>query len=149
MTLKYNHYTHALETANGSVATRAVDDLFSLSFGFKGNYTISLRPVAGSQSTDSELPRLPVSSGVISGLVDGGVYVVEVDEDATLVRESKPYVRNMSSLGPLAPRREHGAVAALTGQLKALDPADLAARTREYQDLVEARDLEDILFSSN
>jgi hypothetical protein len=76
-TLRYNHYTKEVTVTwpPGSVTISDVNELFSLSYGFKGNYVIHLR----GPGRDGAL--LPQTDEVISGVEVGSEYWCEVDED--------------------------------------------------------------------
>ncbi len=83
----------------------------------------------------------------MQGFVEGGVYFAEVDEDPDAIA-SNPRVplqlTNRDRGTPLTAAQAR--TADLTKQLKALSPAELAAQSKDYKELLEARELEDILY---
>lgn len=76
-TLRYNHYTKEVTITSppGDISIADVDELFSLSYGFRGNYVIHLR------GPGRDGPVLPQTTSVISGVTVGEEYWCEVDED--------------------------------------------------------------------
>eukprot|EP00040_Diaphanoeca_grandis_P016662 m.86257 g.86257 ORF g.86257 m.86257 type:complete len:310 (-) comp25949_c0_seq1:16-945(-) len=85
VTLKYNHYTHQVDVLcpPGSITIADVDELFSLSYGYKGDYVIHLR----GPGEDGGL--LTQTDDVITGLEIGHTYWCQVDEDPEEAKKEK------------------------------------------------------------
>eukprot|EP00049_Salpingoeca_infusionum_P010836 m.186813 g.186813 ORF g.186813 m.186813 type:complete len:263 (-) comp14762_c0_seq1:244-1032(-) len=100
-TLKYNHYTHAfhVEPPTFEVDVAEVDDRFSFSFGFQGNYTIQLR----CEETNTLLKRTGTH---FQGVKTGGVYWCEVEEDPTLADQPRTTYKARGSDSMAAMRKE-------------------------------------------
>lgn len=141
-----SHYREEVELGDGnSVEIRAVKDMFSFDYGFKGNYKCHLREGEGE---GAKLYR--GDSDRISELLATDpptTYFVEIEEDAEEVARAKAQPRKVYK----APDVQSGNVATrdLTRQLKGLSVEELKSQSARYQDLVEARDLEDVLFSGD
>ena len=82
--LRYNHYRHELPVTvpPGAVPIAAIDDTFSFSYGFKGNYVIHL-------THGQDGPMLPQDATAISGLQLGEEYWCVVDEDPEELKKER------------------------------------------------------------
>lgn len=115
-----------------------IDEKYCISFVFKGNFTVTLISPNGAR-----VPR--ELDGNFHHLEAGISYQLEVEADPTLPISSKP--------APLLSRREDLVDALkrnarhddITAQLKSMTTEQLQERGEEYRQLIEARDLEDIL----
>lgn len=74
------------------------------------------------------------------------IYVIEVEEDAEEEAErrknSKPIQFYKADDGP----KKNGRIDGLTNQLKGMSLDELKEKGDKYKELIEARDLEDILY---
>jgi hypothetical protein len=117
--LHYNHYKEWVETTffhseaddkfTGAVSCAEVDEKFSFSFVFKGNYQVQLK------GPGRKGPRLPRKDGEVLGLEMGGAeYWAEVDEDeaaeeAALAGKKKiTYTASGGGEGGISIQTEHG-----------------------------------------
>lgn len=81
------------------------------------------------------------------GLEDKGKYAVEVDEDPVEAEKevSRPYVAPKKDDESL--KKKNQRVEDITGELKGMSIEELKQKGDAYKQLIEARDLEDVLFS--
>ena len=146
--LRYNHYRHVFEVVAppGRVEIAEVNERFSFSYGFKGQYEIHLRPADVGGVTQ---PRLSRGEGCILGVAIGGEYFCEVDEDPTEVARQVEEAKHRKPLSLTGGGGGGGSAAHrdLTQQLKGLSAEQLREAGAEYKQLLEARELEDCLFS--
>ena len=108
-----------------------------LSQGFKGDYKTHLRGPGDGESI------LPEEDGFIMGLNPGSVYYLSIEEDPSVKVEHV-------SLNLTKKEKEIGDTSAMkniTAELKGLSPEELKARGEDYKRLLEARDLEDVLYN--
>ena len=80
---------------------------------------------------------------VFLGLLDGTTYVVEVEEDE--VAESK--IEKTVYKAVEVEKKKNNKVQELTDELKGMTAEEIAAKGAKFQEIHEARDLEEILFS--
>lgn len=155
--IKFNHYNKLFPIHNGVLKWKDVDDEYCFSYVYKGNYSreISFIPSGMRNPYKATLDDLiglqkDENSEYFLGLVTSGAYVVNVVEDAAagvgiegITLRSGPLVLS----GSEDVKSGNLQVKLLTSELKSLDPALL--QTAEAKDLIEKRDLEDILFSKS
>lgn len=89
--------------------------------------------------------RLPESETHFLEVVPGRTYELKIEEDPTVKTESKPIQFATTEDLNLGSSRMKD----LTQELKNMTTDQLKARGAEYQRLIEARDVEDILFSGD
>ena len=165
--MRYNHYRTRFETLDGLLPARLIEDAYCFSFAFQGAYRLRLNTYVApapratdatpewKSHADGEGEPVPevVREGAtfFEGVQDAVVYRVWVEEDPAVVAArgpSKPLV-----LAPPPPPpgarlvRPPPAAGLLTAELKALSADELRAGGDRYRALLEARDLEDTLFS--
>ena len=79
--VRYNHYKKPFQTTDGKLTWGAVDDQYSFSFVFEGNFFLKMYPEKEKEAYVEQEDR------TFLNLVDGGTYMIEVEEDE--VAESK------------------------------------------------------------
>eukprot|EP00039_Didymoeca_costata_P010182 m.136365 g.136365 ORF g.136365 m.136365 type:complete len:266 (+) comp14731_c0_seq1:1812-2609(+) len=141
--LRYNHYRHEFEITvpPGTLSVEDVNERFCFSYGFKGNYKIQLRegPESGggpyAERNETNFCTLKLDTE----------YWCEIDED-------KEWLANEEKKGPKkvykAPteKKTTRETERITQQLKSLSADELRAQGAEYKQMIEARDVEDILY---
>jgi len=136
-TVKYNHYGDSFGTKNGILLWETVDEKYCISFVFKGNYVVQLKAADGTVLDKSE-------EGGFSPIEDGGVYQLVVEEDPEEV--AKQVTRTYVAPKDDGIKKKQG-VSNITGDLKKMSIDQLQEKGEEYKQMIEARDLEDILYS--
>ena len=164
--VKYNHYDKEFTVTDGVLCFEDVDDQYAFSFVFKGDFTCKLESSTGAiieldggalrremrkdpDGFDPEEEEEKVV-GTFSGLsladADGtqACYVISVDEDPVLAAaEAKSKtVYKASSAGGIGPSRGSALV---TAELKGMSAEQLREGGQHYRELLEARDLEDLM----
>lgn len=168
--IRYNHYQKLFPIFNGVLKWEDVNEEYSFSFVFKGQYRRDLVFVTSNPSNprlfhyrlaDDGSKTLAVRDAAgeyFLSLHDQDELVADLQEDAAhgvgvdgLIMQTQPL--NATQLGVLSfsPIKEdrHGlpvGVHLLTEELKAMRPADLQGATA--RDLRERRDIEDILYAT-
>jgi hypothetical protein len=150
--LHYSHYKKEVETIGGSLKIQEVDQLFSFSFVFKGEYRVHLR---GPGKRPGQGPRLSqkLEDGEIIGLELGQLYWVEVDEDRAAESEAVKEKgatsykaagggSSSSSSQSRAPERDEE-----TKQLFALGADKIREGGDQVVELLEARELRSLGYS--
>lgn len=154
--IKFNHYNKEFPIYNGVLVWKHVDDVYSFSFVYRGNYrrdliVLDANRVASDYSTRGNITALRDDLGnYFLGLSIDKSYQVDIEEDPIAgIGAEGLRIRD----GPLKSQssREHirsgnTAFNDLTTELKAIKVENLSSQ--EAKDLIERRDVEDILFSS-
>eukprot|EP00048_Salpingoeca_helianthica_P018682 m.242792 g.242792 ORF g.242792 m.242792 type:complete len:262 (-) comp26228_c0_seq1:19-804(-) len=139
----YSHYKTAFPTRGGRMRWADIDEQYSISFVFKGNFTTTLvGPDATRHPRDAE--------GNFEGLREGATYALEVEADPTIPIVSKPLRlvrREDVELGVGAGQARKGRVDDITQQLKNMSADELREQGADYKRLLEERELEDMLAS--
>jgi hypothetical protein len=167
VTVKYSHYTHSFDTLGGELSWTVVEEEFCLPFAFKGAFQLELYdrkpgekgalPVSvrmvekeGGEEKEGDEGAESRTVGAFWGLENGAVYWLHVVEDP---REAEKEALAAAARRASAPPQECGcpmkgkrAVGDLSGELRSLSVEELKERGDSYKLLVEARDLEDLLF---
>ena len=139
----YNHYNQIFPIRDGVLDMQVVDEKYCFSFVFKGNYTFTLE---SSSNPDDPVVYSKESRTCFVDLEDGKTYRVSVNADPeeelrkekttykapTITTTAKNNVRVMNDL---------------TNQLKGLTHEELMEKGEKYQELIEARELEAVLYS--
>lgn len=146
--IRWNHYERELAMVNGVLNYKAFDEHFCLSFVYKeARYHLCKDKFihSGHKYTYAEETK----PNEYKGLEDGETYWVHIEESAEELEKQanapppKKYVPNEADdFGG-----EKAKVHELTQQLKGLSAEQLRTKGPEYKALIEARDLEDCLFS--
>ncbi|KAL1524850.1 hypothetical protein AB1Y20_019730 [Prymnesium parvum] len=144
--VKYNHYNKEFALGEGGkLAWAAIDDEYCLSFVFKGSFGKTLVDTANGREF------APDESGVFCGLSGGCQYDLVVTEDAAAEAQARKAQGGSKSYSASAAADVSGATAAsqqLTRELKGLSVDEIRAGSDRYRALIEARDLEDVLYGS-
>ena len=162
--VRYNHYKDEFDVIDGRLQFEEVDRKYALSFAFKGEFSCRLQRSNGDMiDLDEPLRRemRPDPDGfgpdaeeeVVIGCFSGldlhepngtpASYMMVVDEDPALAATAPKHVyRAASSSG--APSGSRGA-ALVTAELKQLSAEELREGGDRYRELLEARDLEDVM----
>ncbi len=160
----YNHYRESFDCVDGRVEWKSIDEKFAISFVFHGNFKFWLT-ILGQDIFSSD--HVQIQPSLLSpraecdclycfeGLSDHQEYMLQVQEDEVAgiglvgITHNGPFIASITNdiRGTEPTRNPNRAFDDLTQQLKGLSAEDLIAQTAEYQQLREARDLEDILYS--
>ena len=136
VTVRYNHYKKPFKTIDNVLTWDSIDEQFSFSFVFKGNYELKLRP---------EKERdvyLETNGKSFINLTQGAIYFVEVVEDPEEANKEKT-----TYIAPKPEKKGKTAKDLLTDQLKGMSLEELEAKGAKYQEILEAREIEDILYN--
>lgn len=155
--VRYNHYQESFETLDGVLDPKLVDERLCLHFAFKKCRVHLTQDQSMSGALDAnDFAEANIESedaqGCIQGLLEGIEYWVVIEEDPAekVESEKRQATFNASRLVVKAQDDLPGSNAAsrnITKQLKGLTEAQLKAKGAEYKQMLEARDLEDVLFS--
>ena len=144
VTVKYNHYKEKFPIVDGVLQEADIDEQYYFSGVFKGNYQLLIR-----QEKDISrkyFPKLPDGSKAWMGLEDGGIYIVEIEEDNEAEAERRKNAKPIEFYKPEEKMKKNGRIDGLTNQLKGMSIKELEEKGDKYKELIEARDLEDILY---
>lgn len=164
--IRFNHYNKAFPIHNGVLKWTDVDEEYCLSFAYKGDYTRDLYQNVQSDAVESNHPKtaapkmtqiyaLRDEKGVyFLDLVSNDQYMLQLTEDPNCIDSTpgkpKPTF-TATELEELNPDRKvaqaNRAVQLITDELKGMKTSDLGGA--QAKDLIERRDLEDILFSGS
>jgi hypothetical protein len=160
--VRFNHYKDSFPTLDGALKAADIAERYSFSFAYKGNYKLHLYRFADNASMTNRRNHGPVHlDDEFLDCVDGVEYRVEIEEDEEevkreeLERAQRRPVQIISMEQAAAQARGDGsglrgkanAVDAITHELKQMSTDELREKGDKYKQLLEARDLEDILFS--
>lgn len=143
--IKFNHYNKQFPVYNGVLKWSDVDEEYSFSFVYRGNY--SRRIVTMDRTVEVEGDE---RGEYFLGLIVGNQYLVFVEEDPIAGIGAEGLRINHA---PLLAGRTAGvssgntATKLITQELLAIPASQLGGR--EAKELIEQRDIEDILFSSS
>jgi hypothetical protein len=144
VTVKYNHYKEKFPIIDGVLQEADIDEQYYFSGVFKGNYQLLIR-----QEKDTSrkyFPKPPDGSKAWLGLEDGGIYIVEIEEDNEAEAERRKNAKPIEFYKPEEKIKKNGRIDGLTNQLKGMSIKELEEKDDKYKELIEARDLEDILY---
>jgi len=80
------------------------------------------------------------------GLEDGGIYIVEIEEDNEAEAERRKNAKPIEFYKPEDKLKQNSRINGITAQLKGMSIKELEEKGDKYRELIEARDLEDILY---
>ena len=165
--VRFNHYNKSFPIHNGVLKWADVDEIYCLSFVYKGNYRRDLYLTASAASTkvyavhddewnyfidmraNSEY-SLEVTEDPIAGVGAEGLRISAAPLKAGKLQQLQQSSSSSSKLSALPPGASKtpatAAVDCLTAELKAIDVSQL--NNERARDLIERRDIEDILYSS-
>jgi hypothetical protein len=175
--IKYNHYNKVFELGvGGTLRWEDIDELYAISFVFKGDFDVRLleeavKGPAGATPPSSDAAEVCRNrSGTFSGLRGGATYVLTVEEDAAAeeaarsvseprlsaaqlerTRQAASKMHSKPSATALPGRSDDGRTQAselLAAELRGLSVNEIAERSVRYQALKEAADLQDIVFGA-
>lgn len=159
--LRFNHYNNTFRVHNGVLKWSDVDEEYCFSFVYRGNYIRRLAAAEVNANGVTIEPKLASDGQKMYALLDetlqyfvglrhGEQYIVEVQEDtlagigAEGLRLSSQPLHAHQAQSPV--QSGNRAVSLLTSELKGLRASDLQGR--EARELIERRDIEDILYSN-
>ena len=134
--VRYNHYKKPFKTLDNVLQWDTIDEQFSFSFVFKGEYFLKLRP-----EKEKEV-YLECNGKSFINTIPGAVYFVEVEEDPEEAAKEKT-----TYIAPKIEKKVKTAHDMLTEELKGMSLEQLEAKGAKYQEVLEARELEDILYN--
>ena len=135
--VRYNHYKKPFQTTDGKLTWGAVDDQYSFSFVFEGNFFLKMYPEKEKEAYVEQEDR------TFLNLVDGGTYMIEVEEDE--VAESK--IEKTTYKAQVVEKKTKTQAELLTDELKNMSLEEIEAKGAKMQELLEAREIENILYS--
>ncbi|CAD8131446.1 unnamed protein product [Paramecium pentaurelia] len=139
VTVKYSHYNEKFPIKDGQLLAKAIDEKYCLSFVFQGQYKLILK-------SEDKKKIFEFSRGGWDGCENGKTYYVEVEEDPIQEewdrKNSKPYQAPKEDTCPLKNKK----LELITSELKAMSIDEIKDKGSKFKELIEARDLEDILF---
>ena len=156
--IKFNHYKKSFPIHNGVLKWKDVDEEYNFSFVYKGNYRRDIFMIASSESAITSLDAPSHKeyfmkdelSNYFLGLRVDIQYMIEVEEDPIAGLNPELNIRNE----PLRLTKEScdisrvsNGVKALTNELKAMKVTNL--QSSEARDILERRELEDILYGNS
>ncbi|KAJ3285462.1 hypothetical protein HDU79_007327 [Rhizoclosmatium sp. JEL0117] len=142
----YNHYHEFFPIRDGILSGTDIDDKYSFSFVFKGNFQVLLLDA----ETNEYIPKLDNSRWDFANLTDGKVYRVEIELDPE--EQKRMDARPVGSYGykaakPVGIKSGNAASDLITQELKGMTQEQLMEKGERYKELIEARELEDALYS--
>jgi hypothetical protein len=159
--VRFNHYNKSFPIYNGVLKWADIDSEYCISFAYSGSFVRKLykspsidsgeniyRKTAAILELDSSLDQLKSEApySYFLSAIPGSEYLLRVEEDSVLqsISDSKPI-----SFGTKEKGIETGNTAfrSITDELKKISPHDLQSELAK--ELIERRDLEDILYSSH
>jgi hypothetical protein len=159
--VRFNHYKESFPTLNGVLQAALIADRWSFSVAYAGNYKLHLTAISDNSAVAERSPGGQHLDTEFLDCVDQAEYRVQIEEDdvseaAALAAAGPPRQIEIISMEAAAaamhggsavgPKGKRG-VDALTEELKKLSPEELREAGDKYKQLLEARDLEDILYS--
>ena len=78
---------------------------------------------------------------------DGNVYIIDIEEDEEMERERRKNAKPIEFYKPEAKSGNNTRIEGITKELKGLSMKELEEKGEKYRELIEARDLEDILYN--
>lgn len=143
--VRYNHYNSEFTLLDGRLRWSDVDESYCISYVFEGAF----RPRVKEAGADAA-PLDRDADGAFAPLSDGAAYELIIEEDeaaeAAATAADPRRAAGVRAAEPV-PGAPNAASARLTAELKTLSVEELAGQSERYQQLKEARDLEDVLFS--
>lgn len=143
--IKYNHYNKPFLLAKGGkLAWESIDEEYCIGFVFKGSFGKTLTHHASGQVIHHD------SDGFFAGLQGEEQYELTITED----EEAEAVARAAKGGNKSYKARENdltGVTTAsrmVTEELKGLSVEELRASSDRYKALLEARDLEDVLYGN-
>jgi hypothetical protein len=159
--VRLNHYGKTFPIHNGVLQWKDIDEEYALSFAYKGNFIRTIyqlpkikegenlyRRIASVENSAIDETFIPLQHDTeyqyFLDAVIGEEYLLKVEEDPDLVQETSQSSKIIfdKEMTPSLPNR---AVHLLTNELKGIAPKDLNSDLAK--DLIERRDIEDVLFS--
>eukprot|EP01041_Mallomonas_annulata_P008617 gene8617-17779_t len=163
--LKFNHYNKSFPIHNGVLKWSDVDAEYAFSFVYKGNYRRDLIPITSPTPNTlifkEEILSTSVNSNIIDyitrdtlgdyflDLINDQQYLIEIEEDPEagigaegLRLNNEPLLLSNPSNVLVSTNR---AMNHLTNELKSMKTTEL--QSKEALDILERRDLEDILYN--
>ena len=152
--VRFNHYNKAFPVHNGVLKWSAIDEEYCLSFVYKGNFIRDLF-LRTANKTEGRCPLrrddigvyfLDLQAGAEYDLIVQEVAVAGIGAEGLRLRDGPLAAHELGALrAGQAVLGQSSAVQMLTEELKSMNPNDLSGE--KARDLIERRDIEDILFS--
>ena len=144
VTVKYNHYKEKFPILDGILQEADIDEQYCLSFVFKGDYHLHIRDEKDPEKRYQ--PKHPDGLKAWVDCEDGKTYIIEVDEDPVLEAERRKNSKPIQFYKPEENLKKNNRIDGITNQLKGMSLDELKEKREKYKELLEARDLEDILY---
>ena len=156
--VRYNHYREFFPTLNGVLQAADIAEKYSFDFAFKGNYKLHLFEFPGDGIIyNSDYPVAEdQAQKIFLNCTEGVVYRVTVEPDpAQEMSRIKPCdfitkedAEALSYGRQPRTKSQSSGVNLITDELKKLSTTELSEQGSRYKSLIEARDLEECIFSS-
>ena len=169
ITIKYSHYNSTFEARNGICRWADIDEKYAISFVFQGNFLRhvineravggwramevcedeSAAPVKNVRDPSSKILRADYFMGLSSA--NNNEYLLVLDEDEKEGRGNSAkkviYIANANA-NANATNTKTKASELLTNELKKFCSSELKAKGEEMKEMLEARDVEEILYGN-
>jgi hypothetical protein len=152
--VKFSHYNKSFPVHNGIIKWADIDEEYCISFAYRGNYGRILHPLATVEGEHSESIIGDESGSYFLHAMNKGEYRLEVVEDPAagigaegLRTNTGPLLATTLATVQQPIRSTTRAMDSLTAELKSIAVTELGGA--HAKDLLERRDLEDILFSGS
>ena len=136
--IKFNHYKKMFKHTDGVIPWDDIEEQYAFSYGYVGNYKLKLR-----KEKEKDI-FLKCEDKKFYGLEVGTVYMIEIENDEEA--ESKVEKKTYKALAPVN-NTKTTAKDLLTNELKNMSADELREAGDKYKEILEARELEDVLFS--
>ena len=164
VTIKYNHYNDKFPIKNGILRFQDIDDKYCFSYAFtEGKYELHLYANQKDLGIPEHRLKEDQIAKVFHNCIDGAVYFVQVEEDEEEYEKARQsYTQNPIKIISMAEAnaltyggknistgndlsRPNQASKRITEELKGMKADEL--KGERYKQLLEARELEDCLYS--
>jgi len=148
--IKYSHYNKTFEARNGIVRWEDIDEEYAISFVFKGKFKRHIwdEREEGFEAVEVNNKNDKNDSAdyfmCLKSTTESYLLKIEEDETAGIIGKSNKYVPHQSVTSKKARKGRD----LITEELKQLSSEELRAQGEEMKRLIEARDVEDILFNN-
>lgn len=136
--IKYNHYNSSFSISDGQLLKTDIDEKYAISFVFLGDFKLHLKA--------KEKTCVEETNDRFLNLIDKETYFLEIEEDGTAEAKRERKIYKAEPIPSICIKKERKNVELLTDELKNMDIEKIKDRDEDYKKLVEARDLEDILY---
>ena len=147
--IRYSHYNKTFEARNGIVRWSDIDEEYAISFVFKGDFK---RHIRDERRNDFQAIEVKIGGNTsadyfmgLESIKESYILKIEEDEMAGIIGKVSKYVapKNSASTSFIGKKKQ---TELLTDDLKKLTKEQLREKGEEMRNMLEARDLEEILY---